>query len=502
MEALFFRSLAKELPPLLIGRRVERIHSPQIGWWTLRLQPCELPRFLLFAHLPSPCALVLAQRHPENPLTPTAQVMWLRKRIQGLRIIDVHADWSSRKLALGLGLRTPESWMILDAHVGISLETVPPQWQVDRLAWPSLAEIRENPNIWQSFPHISPLLRKTLALLPEPERLKLYTDLQHSEQHNFYVYESDHGPQSACPWRLPAKLCQGLRERQTDKALEAAKMLAESIFFPPNRQTDAISPSAQKKRKRLMQHLEADEQRMAEYLKLADQAQLLRAGLYQLSAHKRLERVTLAGLDGEPQELALNPQKTILENMEHWFRLADKGKRGLAHVRRRREQMLSEESDIKPYRPSRPFGKKQPTQAKPRKASQGHGLPMHRFLSSDGFTMLRGKNQKANHALLTKAASPFDYWFHADQGPGAHVILKRDSPEQEVPEQSMREAAVLAGLASHFSGAGRASVICAEVKHVQAVKGSPGLARVEKAHCTLLVDLDPELESRLKAVPT
>lgn len=116
--------------------------------------------------------------------------------------------------------------------------------------------------------------------------------------------------------------------------------------------------------------------------------------------------------------------------------------------------------------------------------------------------MLRGKNQKANHALLTRQAGPDDLWFHAEQGPGAHVILKRNAPRQAVPEQSMREAAILAGLASHFAQAGRASIICAEVRHVRPVKGSPGMARVERTYATLLVDLDPKLESRLKVMDT
>jgi len=495
MEALFFRSLAQELALQLSDRRLERVHSPRTGWWTLRLQPDDHPRFLLFAHHPAIQALVLSDKRPENPLVPSARVMWLRKRVQGARIISVRTHWSTRRMALGLERGATRSWLIFDAQTGIALENDPPQWDQTPTPWPSLSEIRADRDIWKSHPHISPLLRKTLSLLPESEAGDLLAELR-GDASSIFVYENDNGPPLACPWRLPTKLRQGLREHQLASALEAAGMLAEDVFFRQTIQVDRTETWAAKKRARLLQRLQADEERMHRYRELARQAQLLKAKLYLLPAHERLEKVTLAGPDGQFLEVDLDPKRTILENMEHWFRLADKGKRGLAQIRERREEVLAG-SLIQP----RPFQAESASRAGRAKAAQGDGLPMHRFLSSDGFILLRGRNQKANHALLTKTAASFDYWFHVQQGPGAHVILKRDHPNQEVPEQTLREAAALAGLASSFSSAARALVICAEVRHVRAVKGHPGLARVDKTLCTLIADLDPDMESRLKATP-
>jgi len=120
-----------------------------------------------------------------------------------------------------------------------------------------------------------------------------------------------------------------------------------------------------------------------------------------------------------------------------------------------------------------------------------------RFCTSDGFTVLRGKSAQANHALVRKLSSPFDLWFHADHGPGAHVILRRDFPDQEVPLRSLEEAAGLAALRSHAAG-GRAEVMCALVKHVRAVKGGgPGKVTVDRRERTLSVEPDLDLEQRL-----
>lgn len=498
MEALFFRSLIQALPPALLGRRIERIHSPRGPWWTLRLQPGPSPCFLLFAHHPSPLALALSEHRPENPLQPPPQVMRLRKAVLGLRILDVKTDWISRRLALGLGPCTPEVWLVLDLRAGMALADEPPQWADREAAWPSLTEIRGNKDIWKTFAHLSPLLRKTLAALPHAEGERLYADLQNIEPRRFYLYTDSHGARTACPWPLPAALRQGMREQRVDSALEAAAMHAEGVFFPSRTPTGA-STCTLKKRTRLLRRLDADEQRMAGYCRLTDQAQLLRANLHRLPVHSRMEQAALTAPDGSETVVRLDPRRTILENMEHWFGLADKGRRGLAHIARRRMEvraMLPDaaEEPVCSARAARRTHQDRTGQVRPKSA-----LPMHRFLSSDGFTILRGKNQKANHALLTRLARPADYWFHAEHGPGAHVVLKRDAPGQDVPEQSMREAAILAGLASHYSTADRASIICAEVRHVKTVKGSPGLARVEKPLRTLLVDLDPELGRRLNA---
>ncbi len=543
MEALLFRGLVKEIRPILLGRRLERIYSPRRGWWSFRLQPGDHPRFLLFAHHPADVALTLSPHAPENPATPVAQVMRLRKHVQGLRILRCRADWVRRRLILGLdlglGRHEPQAWLILDAQKGVHLSDQPEPLDIDSSAatdsddasgpvsWPTWEQIRDDDQIWQTHPHVSPLLRRTVHALPEDQGRSLLGALRSGgAPKTYFVYRAPQGgksPSTARPWvlswPLPASLRQGRDEQTSSSALQAANLLAEEVFFPQQASSEPAAPRELKRIERLHRNLDADERRLGEYVRLVDQAELIRSHLYQLPTRQltprsKVERLALTDPKGEAIELALDKRLTILENMQRWFRLADKGRRGMAHVQRRRDlihsnplperaETMGARTTASPEASSRAssgasWDHRPPAPKARSRPNDERALPLHRFLSSDGYVLLRGKNQKANHHLLTKAASPFDYWFHAADGPGAHLVLKRDSPGRDVPERTMEEAACLAGLASHFSGAARATIICAQVKYVRPVKGTPGMAAVDRVLRTLNVALDPELEAKLR----
>jgi len=127
------------------------------------------------------------------------------------------------------------------------------------------------------------------------------------------------------------------------------------------------------------------------------------------------------------------------------------------------------------------------------------GLAVALFRTSDGFLVLRGKSSQANHAILSRAASPHDYWLHVAGGPSAHVILRRDYPDQPVPEQSLIEAATLCALKSYRKDDAKAEVLLARVKDVRKVKGAAiGSVAVDEVERTLLVGLDQGMEARLR----
>ncbi len=516
---------------MLLGRRLERIYSPRPGWWSFRLQPGDHPRFLLFAHHPADIALTLSPYAPENPATPAAQVMRLRKHVQGLRILHCRTDWVRRRLTLGLGRLEAQAWLVLDAQKGVHLSGQPEAEPLDidasamtdsddvsrAVSWPTWEQIRDDDQIWQTHPHVSPLLRRTVQALPEDQGRSLLSALRSGHPpETYFVYRASREGKSssnsrtwAFSWPLPPSLRQGRDEQTRSSAFQVANLLAEEIFFPDQASNGPAAPEPReiKRIARLHRNLDADERRLREYVRLADQAELIRCHLYQLPArqltpHSKVDRLTLNDPKGDPADLTLDKRLTILENMQRWFQLAEKGRRGLAHVHKRREQVNSNEEPDRTRMArarSTTSSNHRPSASKARsRPGEERTLPLHRFLSSDGFVLLRGKNQKANHHLLTREASPFDYWFHAADGPGAHLILKRNSPGADVPERTLEEAACLAGLASHFSGAARATIICAQVKYVRAVKGTPGMAAVDRVLRTLNVALDPELESRLR----
>ena len=65
-----------------------------------------------------------------------------------------------------------------------------------------------------------------------------------------------------------------------------------------------------------------------------------------------------------------------------------------------------------------------------------------RFLSQNGYTILAGRNSRQNDVLTMRIAQEEDYWFHAKNIPGSHVILFTRGTQP--PEADMLQAAIIA----------------------------------------------------------
>ncbi|MCK9251269.1 MAG: NFACT family protein [Clostridiales bacterium] len=75
-------------------------------------------------------------------------------------------------------------------------------------------------------------------------------------------------------------------------------------------------------------------------------------------------------------------------------------------------------------------------------------LSPRRYRSSDGLTILVGRNNLQNDYLTLRLAAKDDLWLHVQKLPGSHVIVRAE--RREIPEKTLLEAA---GLAAWFSRA-------------------------------------------------
>jgi predicted ribosome quality control (RQC) complex YloA/Tae2 family protein len=106
------------------------------------------------------------------------------------------------------------------------------------------------------------------------------------------------------------------------------------------------------------------------------------------------------------------------------------------------------------------------------------GTPLKRQ-SSDGFTLLVGKNSRQNEEVTFRQASGNDLWLHARGVPGAHVIIK--SGGRPVPETTIQQAAALAAYYSQSRAAGTVPVDVTEQRYVRHMKGGgPGMVIYER----------------------
>ncbi len=91
-----------------------------------------------------------------------------------------------------------------------------------------------------------------------------------------------------------------------------------------------------------------------------------------------------------------------------------------------------------------------------------------------GNEILVGKNDHANHFLVSKIARKEDFWFHVRNLPGSHVVLKIISFHESIEPDIQRAARIAAQFSSARSST-KAEVIFTQVKHVRFIPGSgPG----------------------------
>ena len=113
--------------------------------------------------------------------------------------------------------------------------------------------------------------------------------------------------------------------------------------------------------------------------------------------------------------------------------------------------------------------------------------PFH-YISSDGFHIYVGKNNYQNDELTFKFATGGDWWFHAKQMPGSHVVLKTEG--KDVPDRAFEEAARLAAYYSKGRGQDKVEIDYIQKKHVKKPAGAkPGFV-VYYTNYSMAIDSD------------
>lgn len=83
-----------------------------------------------------------------------------------------------------------------------------------------------------------------------------------------------------------------------------------------------------------------------------------------------------------------------------------------------------------------------------------------------GYSVYIGKNNKQNDYIISKIASPDDYWFHTKDYPGSHILLKLNK-KQEPEESVLYECCKLAKEYSTLSNSTKAGVIYTKRKYIK-----------------------------------
>lgn len=126
-----------------------------------------------------------------------------------------------------------------------------------------------------------------------------------------------------------------------------------------------------------------------------------------------------------------------------------------------------------------------------------NALPPHHFVSSDGFSIWVGRNNRQNDLLTLKTAHGRDMWLHTKNIPGSHVIIETKNGEPS--EKALLEAATLAAVHSKASDSAQVPVDYTLVKYVHKPVGAkPGKVIYEHQQ-TVYVKPEKSICEKLKA---
>ena len=108
------------------------------------------------------------------------------------------------------------------------------------------------------------------------------------------------------------------------------------------------------------------------------------------------------------------------------------------------------------------------------KSKEQKPLPPLEFMTTDGFKVLVGRNNRQNDTLTLKTASKNDIWLHTKDIPGSHTILITDG--REPTETAIMQAAMIAAYHSKAKDGSQVPVDYTRIRNVSKPQGAkPGM---------------------------
>ncbi len=221
---------------------------------------------------------------------------------------------------------------------------------------------------------------------------------------------------------------------------------------------------------------------------------------------KGLSEITLNDLmTGEPVTVSLDPKDSPADSVESYFRRYRKGKEGLEMLERRlaitRDELTSTERmladlEVNFVQASQQYAA-DIAALLPRDAEGKGGdaprLPYREHTLSTGLTIFIGRDGSDNDRTTFDFAKPYELWFHTQQCPGSHVVMKFPNKSFQPSKREIEETAAIAAWHSKARNDTLVPVIYAERRYVRKPrKAKPGLVTVEREKSVMVEPARPE----------
>lgn len=228
---------------------------------------------------------------------------------------------------------------------------------------------------------------------------------------------------------------------------------------------------------------------------LRQQADLLMAHLHEWQPG--MQTITLLEFEtGQPIEILLNPELNAVQNAQAFYKRYQKLRRGYNHTvpllnAVRDEMQYLEQVAISIQQSDHYIGpddllalteirnelvqQQYLKRSDPKTQTRSEGTGFHRYRSPNGWEVWVGRNNRQNEQLTFRLASDYDLWFHTQEIPGSHVLLRLDAGMK--PDlQDLQYAANIAAYYSRARQSHQVPVVYTEPKHIYKPKGAkPGM---------------------------
>lgn len=127
------------------------------------------------------------------------------------------------------------------------------------------------------------------------------------------------------------------------------------------------------------------------------------------------------------------------------------------------------------------------------KKKKKHKIQLHEFKTTNGLTVLVGKNNKQNDYLTSKKAQNNHLWFHTKDIPGSHVVITH--APHEIEDDDILEAAMIAAYHSKAGSSESVPVDYTDIKHVHKISGAkPGFVTYTDQKTVFVTPLERDVD--------
>ena len=210
------------------------------------------------------------------------------------------------------------------------------------------------------------------------------------------------------------------------------------------------------------------------------------------------QSITLSDFEtGKPIKIKLNPEKNAIQNAQSLYKNHQKLKRAKDVVKPLLQEVQSEIDYIEQVKASlsqletyySPEDLDALEEIRDELIQQNYlssNLPdrtkvdsdskPHRYKTPSGFELWVGRNNRQNDRLTFRRAGDYDLWFHTQEIPGSHLLLRLE-PGAIPEEKDLQFSADFAAYYSQARQSDRVPVVYTEPKNVYKPKGAkPGMA--------------------------